>query len=308
MTRDLWAGGDAYEAYVGRWSRPVAALFVPWLAVPPGRRWLDVGCGTGALTGTVLATAAPAEVTGIDPSQAFLTTAKSRLTTGSTAPPTTGAAQTSGSTVPLVTDAAQTSGSTVPLTTGAAGQTAAGSTVRLVAGDARALPVSDAAVDAVVSGLALNFVPGPAAAVAEFARVVAPGGVVAAYVWDYADGMAMMRHFWDAATSLDPAAAALDEGRRHSICSTGALSDLWSGAGLSDVTTRPIDTTAVFTDFDDYWSPFLGGTGPAPTYVAGLPAEHRDELRDLLRARLPKATDGSIQLLTRALAVRGTAT
>ncbi|MEV0127286.1 methyltransferase domain-containing protein, partial [Dactylosporangium sp. NPDC050688] len=196
----------------------------------------------------------------------------------------------------------------VPLATGSAGQTAAGSTVRFVAGDARALPVSDAAVDAVVSGLALNFVPGPAAAVAEFARVVAPGGVVAAYVWDYADGMTMMRHFWDAATSLDPAAAALDEGRRHSICSTGALSDLWSGAGLSDVATRPIDTTAVFTDFDDYWSPFLGGTGPAPTYVAGLPAEHRDELRDLLRARLPKTTDGSIQLLTRALAVRGTAT
>ena len=229
-------------------------------------------------------------------------------TSGSTVPLAAGAAQTSGSTVPLVTDAAQTSGSAVPLTTGAAGQTAAGSTVRLVAGDARALPVSDAAVDAVVSGLALNFVPGPAAAVAEFARVVAPGGVVAAYVWDYADGMTMMRHFWDAATSLDPAAAALDEGRRHSICSTGALSDLWTGAGLSDVTTRPIDTTAVFTDFDDYWSPFLGGTGPAPTYVAGLPAEHRDELRDLLRARLPKATDGSIQLLTRALAVRGTTT
>ncbi|MEV4511913.1 methyltransferase domain-containing protein [Dactylosporangium sp. NPDC049525] len=259
MANEVWARGDAYEAYVGRWSRPVAARFLQWLAVPPGRRWLDVGCGTGALTGTIMAAAAPSEVTGVDPSDGFLTTARSRLT------------------------------------------------ARFVTGDARALPVPDAAVDVVVSGLALNFVPGPAAAVAEFARVAAPGGVVAAYVWDYADGMAMMRHFWDAATGLDPAAAALDEGRRFSICSTGALSDLWSAVGLSDVTTRPIDTTAVFADFDDYWIPFLGGTGPAPGYVASLSEEHRDALRDLLRERLPRAADGSIPLLARALAVRGTA-
>jgi SAM-dependent methyltransferase len=260
MAREVWAKGDACEAYVGRWSRPVAAKFLQWLAVPPGRRWLDVGCGTGALTGTVLSAAAPAEVTGVDPSEGFLTTARSRLA------------------------------------------------ARFITGDARALPVPDASVDVVVSGLALNFVPAPAAAVAEFTRVAAPGGLVAAYVWDYADGMAMMRHFWDAATSLDPSAAALDEGRRFSICSTATLSDLWSNAGLSDVTTRPIDTTAVFADFDDYWTPFLGGTGPAPGYVASLPDEHRDTLRDLLRERLPRAADGSIPLLARALAVRGTAT
>ncbi len=263
MSDQVWAKGDAYEAYVGRWSRPVAARFLQWLAVPPGRRWLDVGCGTGALTGTVLASAAPAEVTGVDPSEGFLATARSRL--------------------------------------------AEGGTTRFVTGDARALPIPDASVDVVVSGLALNFVPGPAEAVAEFARVVTPGGVVAAYVWDYADGMAMMRAFWDAATSLDPAAAELDEGRRVSICSTGALSELWSVAGLTGVTTRPIDTTAVFAGFDDYWSPFLGGTGPAPTYVASLPPAHRDTLRDLLRERLPRAADGTIPLLARALAVRGTA-
>ncbi|WP_327005511.1 methyltransferase domain-containing protein [Dactylosporangium sp. NBC_01737] len=267
MANEVWARGDAYEAYVGRWSRPVAARFLDWLAVPPGRRWLDVGCGTGALTGTVLAAAAPAEVTGVDASEAFLALARSRLTDRS----------------------------------------AARFAARFIAGDARALPVPDASADVVVSGLTLNFVPEPATAVAEFARAVAPGGLVAAYVWDYADGMAMMRHFWDAATSLDPAAAALDEGRRFSICSTGALSGLWSAAGLSGVTTRPIDTTAVFVDFDDYWTPFLGGTGPAPGYVASLSEEHRATLRDLLRERLPRAADGSIPLLARALAVRGTA-
>ncbi|MDG6109725.1 methyltransferase domain-containing protein [Dactylosporangium aurantiacum] len=314
MTRELWARGDAYEAYVGRWSRPVAARFVPWLRVPPGRRWLDAGCGTGALTGTVLATAAPAQVTGVDPAQPFLTTARSRLAAAT--PPATSPDAGSGTPTAAGPDAPPATGSGTPTVAGSAGSPTPGSAaavgggpaVWFVAGDARALPVADGAVDAVVSGLALNFVPGPTAAVAEFARVVAPGGVVAAYVWDYADGMTMMRHFWDAATSLDPAAAALDEGRRHSICSTGALSDLWSGAGLSEVTARAIDTTAVFAGFDDYWSPFLGGTGPAPTYVASLPADHRDALRELLRARLPQTADGSIPLLTRALAVRGTAT
>jgi SAM-dependent methyltransferase len=258
MVHELWARGDAYEAYVGRWSRPVAARFVAWLAVPPGRRWLDVGCGTGALTGTVLSAAAGSQVTGVDPSRAFLAVARDRLGP------------------------------------------------RFAAGDARALPLPSAAVDAVVSGLALNFVPSPATAVAEFARVAAPGGTVAAYVWDYADGMAMMRHFWDAATSLDPAAAALDEGRRDSVCSTAALGRLWTAAGLTAVTTRAIDTTAVFAGFDDYWTPFLGGTGPAPSYVASLPADHRDALRDLLRTRLAPAPDGSIPLLARALAVKGT--
>lgn len=259
VASDLWARGDAYEAYVGRWSRPVAARFVQWLAIPPGLRWLDAGCGTGALTGAVLAAAAPAEVTGVDPSAGFLATAAARLPAA-----------------------------------------------RFVEGDARALPIPDASVDVVVSGLALNFVPEPAAAVTEFVRVTAAGGVVAAYVWDYADGMAMMRHFWDAATTLDPLAATLDEGRRVSVCAEDTLAGLWTGAGLTAVETRKVDTTAAFTGFDDYWTPFLGGAGPAPAYVAALPDEHRTALRDLLRSRLPQSADGSIQLLARALAVKGT--
>ncbi|MEV4137058.1 methyltransferase domain-containing protein [Dactylosporangium sp. NPDC049742] len=386
MAHELWAKGDAYEAYVGRWSRPVAAHFLTWLAVPPGRRWLDAGCGTGALTGTILTTATPAQLTGLDPSTAFLTTASSRLTPPPVTSPTSapldrgsseavpgagsnaasgagpgaglgadavsgaalgrgGPAAVSGAgssaasgaspgvgldtgTVPgaalgragsgaALNSAGSEAGSGAgagsdaargPAGAGAAWVAGAGvaSGARFVAGDAQALPLADAAVDVVVSGLALNFVPSPAAAVAEFARVTAPGGTVAAYVWDYADGMAMMRYFWEAAATLDPAAAELDEGRRMSICSPAALSALWSAAGLTAVTTRPIDTTAVFADFDDYWTPFLGGTGPAPSYVASLPTDHRDALRDLLRTRLPHTADGSIPLLARALAIRGT--
>src|SRR5919112_1138136 len=76
---DRWDSGDAYEPYVGRWSRLVAREFLGWLAVPPGSRWLDVGCGTEALSETTLALAAPREVVGIDPSPAYVAFARDRL-------------------------------------------------------------------------------------------------------------------------------------------------------------------------------------------------------------------------------------
>jgi len=259
--RAVWSGGDAYEAYVGRWSRVVAEVFVRWLAVPAGRRWLDVGCGTGALADRVLALAGPAHLVGVDPSEGFLTTARAR-----------------------VVDTRAT----------------------FLRGGAQALPLRGRSVHTVVSGLALNFVPDPARAVAEFARVVMPGGVVAAYVWDYAEGMAMMRYFWDAAVALDPAAAELDEGR-FSLCRPDSLARLWTDAGLAEVRVEAIAIPTVFTGFDDYWRPFLGGVGPAPGYVVSLPGEHRDALRDALRASLPTDADGSVRLTASAWAVRGTA-
>lgn len=253
----MWDVGDAYEAYIGRWSRRVAAVFVGRLEVPTGRRWLDVGCGTGALTAAIVAGAAPARVVGVDPSAGFVAAA------------------------------------TVP-------------DAGFVMGDARALPFPDGGFDAVVSGLALNFVPEPSRAVAELARVAVPGGVVAAYVWDYADGMAMIRHFWDAAATLDPAAAELDEVGRFALCHPDPLRALWTGAGLADVVVEGVEVPTVFTDFDDYWAPFLGGQGPAPRYAMSLPEDQRDALRELLRTRLPAAPDGSIALTARAWAVRGT--
>lgn len=68
--REEWSSGDAYEAYVGRWSRLVAGEFVAWLHVAPGLLWLDVGCGTGALTSAIGVGADPAEVLGGDASAA----------------------------------------------------------------------------------------------------------------------------------------------------------------------------------------------------------------------------------------------
>jgi len=235
---------------------------VRWLDVPVGGRWLDVGCGTGALTATVLAVAEPAEIIGIDPSEGFLAGARSRVVDPR-------------------------------------------SSFRV--GDAQALPFPDCRFDAVVSGLALNFVPDPGRAAAELARVAATGAVVAAYVWDYAEGMAMMRHFWAAATDLDPAAAERDEGRRFPLCRPEPLRELWTAAGLESVTVREIEVPTVFTDFDDYWKPFLGGQGPAPGYVLSLPEQDRRALRERLRISLPTDPDGSIPLTASAWAVRGTA-
>jgi SAM-dependent methyltransferase len=80
VTADRWSGGDDYERWVGRWSRPVGAIFIDWLGVPAGARWLDVGCGTGALTETILARAAPVAVSGIDPSASFVEHASRRVT------------------------------------------------------------------------------------------------------------------------------------------------------------------------------------------------------------------------------------
>ena len=114
----------------------------------------------------------------------------------------------------------------------------------------------------------------------------------------------MMRHFWDAAIDLDPAAMEMDYGRRSPICAE-ALAALFAGAGFADVETTAITVPTTFASFDDYWLPFLNGNAPAPAYAMSLSEEHRKELRDRIRSRLPTAGDGSISLSARAWAVRG---
>jgi SAM-dependent methyltransferase len=168
--------------------------------------------------------------------------------------------------------------------------------------DATHLP--DGPFDAVVSGLVLNFVPDPAAAVQAMCEAAA-SGVVGAYVWDYADRMELMRYFWDAAVALDPAAAELDEGVRFPICRPERLEALWREAGMTGISSRPIDVPTIFRDFDDYWSPFLGGQGPAPGYAMSLDEGRPATLRERIRSMLPIEQDGSIRLIARAWAVRG---
>src|SRR6185436_12586142 len=137
--------------------------------------------------------------------------------------------------------------------------------------------------------------------------VVRPRDTVAAYVWDYAGKMELLRYFWDAAVELDRGAVELDEGRRFPLCQPTALAELFRRAGLSEIQVHAIDVPTRFRDFDDYWTPFLGGQGPAPGYAMSLSEERRDALRDRVRARLPIAADGSLDLIARAWAVRGRA-
>jgi SAM-dependent methyltransferase len=177
--------------------------------------------------------------------------------------------------------------------------------VRLVVAEATALPWASASCAAAVSGLVLNFVPDAAAMVREMVRVTRPSGQVAAYVWDYGGGMEMMRHFWDAAVEVSPADAALDEAERFPLCQPEPLKALFRDVGLTAVAVRSIAVPTVFRDFDDYWTPFLGKQGPAPTYVTSLDRETRDRLREILRARLVAAADGSITLTAQAWAVQG---
>jgi SAM-dependent methyltransferase len=259
--KSVWAGGAAYEPYVGRWSRLVARDFLEWLDQAPEARWLDVGCGTGALTQTILESRAPSHVSGVDPSEGYLDVAREQV-----ADPR--------------------------------------ATFKL--GDARELPVEDESVDLAVSGLVLNFIPDPGSGLAEMRRTVRNGGRVAAYVWDYAGRMELMRYFWDAVVALKPEDRNKDEGVRFPMCRPDSLSAHFELAGLHDVDVRPIDVPTRFADFDDYWSPFLGGQFPAPDYAMALTEDDRARLRDRIRETLPINSDGSIDLIARAWAVQGT--
>lgn len=257
---DVWASGEAYEPYVGRWSRLVAKDFLAWLAVPPGRDWLDVGCGTGALSELILHSAAPRRIVGVDPAEGFVAFARRHVTDPRAS---------------------------------------------FQIGDAQSLPADDDAFDCVVSGLVINFVADQSKALGELRRTARRGATIAAYVWDYAGEMQMMRHFWDAAVALNPAARELDEGVRFPICRPEPFERLFKMAGLRDVSITAIDVPTVFRDFDDYWAPFLGGQAPAPGYCMSLSESDRRQLRDKIKRSLAVGADGSVHLVARAWAARG---
>lgn len=261
-TSGIWQSASGYESYVGRWSRRVAEVFIDGLGVGPGARWIDVGCGTGAVTETILARAHPASIVGIDPSEAFVGFARERV---------------------------------------------ADPRASFAIGDGAALPLPEDSADIAVAGLVLNFAPDPVAMLAEMRRVTRVGGTVAIYVWDYAGGMQIMRHFWDAAIEQDEAVRDKAESLRFEICAPGPLREAFAAAGMAGATVEPIDIPTVFRDFDDYWRPFLMATAPAPRHAMSLSDEDREDMRRRLQARLPVEPDGSIHLNARAWAARATA-
>lgn len=221
-------------------------------------RWLDIGCGTGALSEAVLDTSEPFALTAIDSSRGFVQSAQERL----------------------------------------------GQRARCRVGNAMDLPMDDDSVDFTVSGLVLNFIPNPTQALREMKRVTRPGGTVAIYIWDYPGKMEFLNAFWDAVVALDPDSSGLHEGTRFPDATSGGLERTFASAGFADASTTALAIETNFVDFDDYWSPYLGGQGPAPTYVSSLDPTQRAQLRELLQDRLPIEPDGCIKLMARAWAIR----
>ena len=230
-----------------------------WISPKGGLRWLDVGCGSGALSEAVVNKHKPKVVTAIDQSEGFVRTAQERL----------------------------------------------GNRARCEVGNALSLPLNNSSVDITISGLVLNFIPEPAKALAEMKRVTKKGGSVAGYIWDYAGKMDFLNYFWDVAVELDRNASDLHEGRRFPKSNAEELTAIFRQAGFVEVDAVPVEIATNFIDFNDYWRPFLGGQGPAPSYVLNLKESERNRLRDSLIQRLPIKKDGSIPLFARAWAAKG---
>lgn len=260
---DRWESARAYERFMGRWSRELARSFVSWLEVPPNSHWLEVGCGTGALTSAIVEVGHPASVVATDASEQFIGHARAALPD---------------------------------------------QRVRFLAVRSDQLPSRASGYDVIASSLVLNFLPDPTAALRQMRTLAADDGIVAACVWDYAEGMQFLRRFWDAAVELDPAARQYDEGKRFPICSPSALEAAFRDAGFSSTRVEGLEVETRFENFEDYWVPFVGGPGPAPGYLSSLPAERRQDLQSRLAATLPRERDGSVALTARAWAVRAGAT
>jgi len=256
--KDNWGDGNPYEYFMGRWSKLIAPHFLTWLDPKPSLKWLDIGCGTAALSEVIYNTTNPISLTGIDPSEGFIELAKRRI-----------------------------------------------KQVDFQVGDALNLPFNNLTFDTIVSGLAINFFPDLHQSLIEMQRVSKKDACIAAYVWDYSGKMEFLRYFWDAASSLDKKANAFDEGLRFPICSKENLENAFSKAGLKEIVVDVIDIETLFTSFNDYWNPFLGGQGPAPAYLASINEVKRSALKNKLYDSLTFETDGSIKLIGRALAVKG---
>jgi SAM-dependent methyltransferase len=244
--------GDAYDRFMGRYSRELAPVFADFAGVAPGLTVLDVGCGSGVLTEELARRVGAENVAGVDPS-------------------------------PLLEACA----ARVP-----------GADLR--AGAAEELPWPDDRFDAALAQLVVHFLDDPGAGVAEMARVVRPGGAVAACSWDFADGMQMLRAFWESARAADPEVAGetVSFGRRED------LDELWRASGLGGVETAALEVATDYEDFDELWDSFLLGVGPAGQYAAALELDAQEAVRDDFRRRLG-APAGSFTLTARSWAVCG---
>lgn len=248
--------GAAYERTMGVWSRIAGDIFLDWVAPPPGLRWIEVGCGNGAFTELLCQRCAPLEVQGIDPSEAQLAYARTRL---------------------------------------------AGPVAGFHQGNAMSLPFPANSFDAAVMALVIFFVPDPAKGVAEMARVVGPGGIVAAYAWDMHGGGLPLHPVQTEmrAMGLDPPWPPNPGASRIE-----ALTGLWSDADLDAIETREIAVTRTFADFEDFWTTSMMASNMT-SIIASMSSNDVAQLKGRVRPLLPPDAAGRVTCTGRANAVKG---
>lgn len=160
--------------------------------------------------------------------------------------------------------------------------------VEVTSSSAEALPFPDGSFDVVLAQLVLHFVADPAAAGREFRRVVRDGGTAAACVWDFASEMEMLRHFWDAALTVDPDAP--DEARVLRFGRPGEIAEWLVEAGFVEIEESTMKVSTTYADFDEMWGGFMHGIGPAGSFCLSLSEQDRVALRTELYSRVGSPT------------------
>ncbi len=255
--RTFATSGEAYDAFMGRYSSPLAEVFADFAEVTNFSSVLDVGCGPGSLTGVLADRLGVGSVSACDPSSPFVQECASRHPD-----------------------------------------------VEVVQGQAEAIPFEDDTFEGVLAQLVLHFVSDSALAARECRRVLRPGGTVAACMWESPDGMQMLRHFWDAAQTLDPrigeAARSVRFGR------PGEIAELMDDAGFIDIRETKLRVDSTYSDFAELWAGFLAGIGPAGVHCTSLDPDAQEALRQELYSRLG-SPQGSFSLGAVACSASGRA-
>jgi ubiquinone/menaquinone biosynthesis C-methylase UbiE len=172
---------------------------------------------------------------------------------------------------------------------------------RFQIGDAQALPFPDNTFDAAAMALVITFIPDPAKAVGEMARVVRPGGLVATYMWDTLNGGVPLAPVGAALKSMGKSLARVsgDASKRET------MQALWQEARLQSVETRVIRIHVTFSSFEDFCESSLVPIGPSGQVVSNMSPAEKEQLKARLREILPIAADGSIAYEAFANAVKG---
>ena len=179
-----------------------------------------------------------------------------------------------------------------------------GADVRVAA--AEELPFPEDSFDGAFAQLVVNFMSDAERGVGEMKRVVRKGKTVAACTWDYADGMTMLRAFWDAAREVAPDEAGRADESTMRYSDLASLTGLWREVGLNEIDSGELSVSADYEDFDDLWAPFPSGIGPAGAFCAALEPERQHALRTAFARRLGDPT-GPFELSARAWHVVGRA-